>query len=88
MHKIAKGMEYLHKYEVLHGDLKVCVSCTMNVLHVSQPEDTVPLSNVQMPQMVFYTSGVGDPVVQVLDMASDTISISLLEVQSFFKSRL
>jgi hypothetical protein len=25
MHEIAKGMEYLHENEVLHGDLKVCV---------------------------------------------------------------
>ena len=53
----------------------------------SMSDDTSPSSNVQMPQMVFYTSGVGDPVVQVLDTASDTISISLLEVHYFLQKQ-
>jgi serine/threonine protein kinase len=78
-----------HRVDVLFVDadsdalaMKSSESCTMDVSHVSQPEDTVPSSNVQMPQMVFYTSGVGDPVAQVLDTASDTLTAHSLKLES------
>ena len=54
--------------------------------HISQQEDTVPSSNVQMPEAVLYTSGTGDPVAEVLDSASHSLACGPAKVH-VMKSR-
>jgi hypothetical protein len=49
-------------------------SSAADLSHISQHEDTVPASNVQMPGTVFYTSGAVDPVEQMLNTAADTLT--------------